>query len=72
MLLREPQPRVKSYTFSLTDEEREEVRKRKKNLSPLRKKFEDINRRAEIRKMRQRMGYPYDRESDRPRRKKFL
>ena len=32
MLLREPGQPVKCYTFSLTDEEREKVRKNKKKL----------------------------------------
>ena len=72
MLLREPQPRVKSYTFRLSDEERDEVRKRKKSLSPIRKKFDDIERRGKIRKMREEIGYPYNRVKDRPLRKRFV
>lgn len=72
MLLREPREPVKCYTFSLTDEEREEVRKRKKNLSPIRKKFDDIMRREKIRKMREEMGEPWDRVGDRPPRRRFI
>jgi hypothetical protein len=72
MLLREPREPIKCYTFSLTDEEREEVRKRKKNLSPIRKKFDDIMRREKIRKMREEMGEPWDRVGDRPPRRRFV
>lgn len=72
MLLREPRQPVKCYTISLTDEEREQVEKNKKNLSPVRKKFDDIMRRAKIRKMREEIGYPYDRVGDRPPRRRFV
>ena len=69
MLLKEPNPRVKQYTISLTEEERAEIRKNKKNLSPIRKKLDDIVRRGKIRKMREEMGDPWDSISDRPIRK---
>ena len=72
MLLREPRPPVKCYTISLTDEEREIARKNKENLSPVRKKLDGIMRRAKIRKMREEIGYPYDRVKDLPPRRRFL
>lgn len=72
MLLREPRQPVKCYTISLTDEEREQVEKNKKNLSPVRKKFDDIIRRAKIRKMKEELGYPYDQVEDLPSRRRFV
>ena len=47
-------------------------KKTKKNLSPVRKKFDDIMRRAKIRKIREEIGYPYDRVGDRPPRRRFV
>jgi hypothetical protein len=43
-----------------------------KNLSPLRKKFDDLERRGKIRKIREEIGNPWDGTSDRPRRKRFI
>jgi hypothetical protein len=71
MLLKEPNPKTKHYIISLTDEEREKIRKNKKNLSPIRKKFDDIARRAKIRKMQERAGTPWNIDNNRPIRKKF-
>jgi hypothetical protein len=72
MLLRKPRDPVKSYTISLTDEEIEQVEKNKKNLSPIRKKFDDIMRREKIRKMKEETGYPYDQDIDLPPRRRFV
>jgi hypothetical protein len=71
MLINKPHERIKCYTFSLNDEELANTKNTGKNLSPLRKKFDDIERRGQIRKMRERIGYPYERPVDIPRRKKF-
>lgn len=72
MLIERPQHRVKCYDFSLTDEERKEIRKKKKNLSPIRKKFDKIIQDAEIRKMRQRLGDPCTRCENRQRVKRWV
>ena len=72
MLIKKPTPRIKCYTISLSDEERRKIRKNKKNLSPLRKKFDDLEMRGKIRKMREEIGYPYERGSNRTRRKRML
>lgn len=72
MLIDRPKHRVKVYDFSLTDEERRKIRINKKNISPIRKKFDALERRGKIRKMRERLGDPCDRCENRPRVKRWI
>lgn len=72
MLIERPKHRVKVYDFSLTDEERKEIRKNKKNSSSTRKKFDGIIKRAEARRISKIIGEPWDRCEDRPRVKRWV